>query len=42
MQRHSSQEGMDYDSVMDVARNLLQDSPGPLVVQEGGEPPDIR
>jgi hypothetical protein len=26
---------MDYDPFMDVAMNLLQDSPGPLVVQEG-------
>ena len=40
-QRHSSQEGMYYDTFIlykfiDGARNL-QDSSGPLAAQEGGE-----
>ena len=35
-QRHSSQEGMDYDPSW-MARGNLQDSSGPLVAQEGGE-----
>ena len=34
-QHHSSQEGVDYNSFMDGARKLRQDSSGPFVAQEG-------